>query len=157
MTRAGIEQLLYLMDEAFKDNPFHSLLANLRSVDEKDWEWLPDGASRTILHIVQHVGGAKTWYENHAFGEGSLTWDDPSIVPQESAPAVMIDWLRASHQRWRSSVASLEDDSELARNRKAPWGTDAQTRWLINNMIQHDLYHAGEINHLRALHQRNDE
>jgi hypothetical protein len=23
-------------------------------------------------------------------------------------------------------------------------------------MIQHDLYHAGEINHIRALRQRND-
>ena len=24
-------------------------------------------------------------------------------------------------------------------------------------MIEHDLYHAGEINHIRALHQQNDD
>ncbi len=39
----------------------------------------------------------------------------------------------------------------------APWGTEANTRWIVNNMIQHDTYHSGEINHIRALHQRNDE
>jgi hypothetical protein len=32
------------------------------------------------------------------------------------------------------------------------WGELKETRWII----QHDLYHAGEINHIRALHQQND-
>jgi len=31
-----------------------------------------------------------------------------------------------------------------------------ETRWLIGVMIEHDLYHAGEINHLRALRHGND-
>jgi hypothetical protein len=26
-----------------------------------------------------------------------------------------------------------------------------ETRWIISVMIQHDLYHAGEINHVRSL------
>ena len=29
-------------------------------------------------------------------------------------------------------------------------------RWIISVMIEHDVYHAGEINHLRALMQGND-
>ena len=29
-------------------------------------------------------------------------------------------------------------------------------RWFISVMIQHYCYHAGEINHIRALSQRND-
>jgi hypothetical protein len=157
MSRAGIEQLLYQMDEAFKDNPWGSLMRNLRTVRDEDWEWLPEGGSRHVLHIVQHVGYALRIYENHAFGDRSMTWDKPTDVPRESTPSVMVDWLRDSQRLLRDSVASLEDDSELSRPRRAPWGTDAETRWIINNMIQHELYHAGEINHLRALHQRNDE
>ena len=30
------------------------------------------------------------------------------------------------------------------------------TRFLIVNMIEHDVYHAGEINHTRALLQNDD-
>lgn len=157
MTRAGVEQLLYVMDEAFKDNPFHSLLNNLQNVQDNDWEWLPPDGKRSILHIVQHVGYAKRMYENHAFGSRSLTWDNPSNMPQESPSSVLMDWLQDSQERLRGSVASLQDDAELLQPRMAPWGTEANTRWLVNNMVQHDLYHAGEINHIRALHQKNDE
>jgi len=31
-----------------------------------------------------------------------------------------------------------------------------ETRWLIAVTIEHDLYHAGEINHLRALKHGDD-
>ncbi len=153
MTRTSIEQLLYQLDEAFRDNPWGSLLNNLKNVKEDDWEWLPPDGKRSILHIVRHVGYAKLTYENHAFGDRSLPWNDPSLVPQDSQPEIMNDWLRGTHQRLRDRVAALEDDQELKLNRMAPWGTEANTRWIVNNMIQHDIYHAGEINHIRALRQ----
>ena len=54
-------------------------------------------------------------------------------------------------------MAALQDDEELRKKRMAPWGTEANTRWIVNNKIQHDLYHAGEINYIRALRQKNDE
>jgi hypothetical protein len=157
MTKTAIDQMLYLMDEAFRDQPFHSLLNNLKDVRDEDWEWVPPDGERTILHIVQHVGYAKRIYENHAFGDRSLTWENPADVPQESTPSVMVEWLQDSHQRLRSSVDALQDDEELRKNRMAPWGMEANTRWIVNSKVQHDLYHAGEINHIRALRQRNDE
>jgi hypothetical protein len=156
MSRAGIEQLLYLMDEAFRDNPFHSLMNNLKNVQDSDWEWLPPAGERSIFHIVEHVGGNKFVYDSQAFGDRSVSRASPYPLSGTS-PAAMIDWLREGHDRLRSSVASLEDDSELLRPRMAPWGMEANTRWLVNVMIQHDLYHAGEINHIRALRQKNDE
>jgi hypothetical protein len=36
------------------------------------------------------------------------------------------------------------------------WGELKVTRWIIAVTIEHDPYHAGEIDHLRALHQQND-
>jgi hypothetical protein len=156
MSRACIEQLLYLMDEAFRDNPVHSLMNNLKSVNDDEWEWLAPDSARSILHIVEHVGANKYIYENQAFGDRSVTWERP-LWPKSTSPAYMIDWLSEGHEKLRGSVVTLADDDELGKNRMAPWGTEANTRWIVNTMIQHDLYHAGEINRIRCMRQKNDQ
>ena len=94
VTAVGIDQLLYLLDEAFEGNEWHSLVGNLRDVGPEDWRWIPPSGRRSILSIV--------------------------------------------------------------RPRRTNWGELMETRWIIAVMIQHDLYHAGEINHLRSLRQRTD-
>jgi hypothetical protein len=81
MGESGVEQLLYLLDEAFEGNEEHSLLANLRTVAPDDWLWLPAGGGRSIFDLVRHVGECKYVYENHAFGDGSMRWDSPATVP----------------------------------------------------------------------------
>jgi hypothetical protein len=160
MSRAGVELLLYLLDEAFEGNREHALLANLRDVTAEDWSWLPADGGRSVRDLAGHVGACKYMYENHAFGDGTLTWTDPLVNPpllSEAAPAMkqVIEWIREGHRRFRSSVAALDDD-ELARPRPTNWGALCETRWIISVIIEHDLYHAGEINHLRALRHRND-
>ena len=162
MGRECIEQYLWLMDEAFDAGPGseHPLLSGLRSVRDDDWHWLPPDGRRSIFQMVEHVGECKYVYDNHAFGDGSMRWDRPGSVPTIEAtarPAEIIEWLREGHRRLRASVAALADDEELLRPRRANWGKEYETRWLINAMIQHDTYHAGEINHVRALHQKNDK
>lgn len=159
MGDSSIQQLLYLMDEAFEGNDSHSLLANLRSVRKDDRLWLPPGGGRSIFDILQHVGESKYAYDNHAFGDGSMRWDRPGTIPsvaRDSAPAAIIEWLQEGQGRLRASVTALADDAELLRPRRANWGQEYETRWLINVMIQHDIYHAGEINHIRALRQGTD-
>jgi hypothetical protein len=68
----------------------------------------------------------------------------------------MVAWLQAGQRALKDSVAALEDDDELLKQRFAAWGEQYETRWLVNVMIQHDLYHGGEINHIRALRESND-
>ena len=157
MTASVVSQLLYLLDEAFQGTEWHSLLGNLHSVTPEDWLWVPSGGQRSIRDLVQHVGGCKFMYQNHAFSDGQLTWDDP-LVEGSSALSTIAEatlWLREGQERLRASVAAL-DDAELLRPRMTNWGELKETRWIIAVMIEHDLYHAGEINHLRALHQQND-
>lgn len=158
MTRAGVEQLLYLMDEAFDGNDEHSLIANLRSVTADDWLWRPPGRHRSIAEIVGHVGAAKTLYDNHAFGDASLSFLDPRFAPKAHegrTPEEAMAWLRVEHTRLREHVAAL-DDEDLPKPRRTNWGEMKETRWIVSVMIDHDLYHSGEINHIRALHQDND-
>ena len=45
---------------------------------------------------------------------------------------------------------------DLDRDRRTNWGERLPTRTIIRIMIAHDLYHAGEINHLRTLLQGTD-
>lgn len=159
MGRDAIEQFVYLMDEAFEGNTEHALLWNLRSVGEDGWLWLPPTGSRSVFDIVRHVGECKYVYESHAFGGGTISWAVPDTIPPlppVQHPADVIDWLREGHRRVRDSLLALSDDAELRRPRRANWGEEYETRWLLNVLLQHDLYHSGEINHLRALQQGMD-
>ena len=160
MTTQAIGHYLYLMDTGFEGPDWHSLLSNLNTVVPEDWEWVPPGGARSIRAIVRHVGRVKVMAYDQAFGGGTLTWDDPQVDGDEATVdlSTAIAWLRRCHERLRSGVAALADDAELLQPRRTNWGELRETRWVIVvTMIQHDLYHAGEINHLRALHQGNDE
>lgn len=157
MTRQAIESYLSLLDDAFAGPDWHSLLGNLTTVAPEDWEWVLPGGARSIRAIVRHVGRGKLVAHDQAFGGKTLTWDgvggDEETVDIPSA----IAWLRLGHERLRGGVAALADDAELLRPRRTNWGELRETRWIIVvTMIQQDLYHAGEINHLRSLHQSND-
>ena len=160
MATQAIEQYLYLLDAAFAGPDWHSLLSNLNTVAPDDWTWVPPGGARSIRDIVRHLGRVKLMAHYQAFGDGALTWDDPRLngdAPTADIPSA-IAWLRMGHERLRDGIAALADDAELLRPRRTNWGEPRETRWVITvSMIQHDLYHAGEINHLRALHQGNDQ
>jgi uncharacterized damage-inducible protein DinB len=160
MARSGIETMLYLMDEAFRGplleegDESQGLLPNLASVPEDAWRALPAGGARTIESIVLHVGSCKVMYDDYAFGKGRLDWDMPEVQPWPEGEAPMpeaVSWLQEAHARLVDHVAGLPDDAELDRARPSNWGDERPTRWLIAVMINHDTYHAGEINHLRSI------
>jgi uncharacterized damage-inducible protein DinB len=96
-------------------------------------------------------------YENHAFGDASLDWDDPLVEGEGmlSTPDTALRRLQDAQQRLRDSVSAL-DDEQLPVPRKTNWGEWKETRWIVSVMIQHDLYHAGEINHIRSLLHQSD-
>jgi uncharacterized damage-inducible protein DinB len=170
VARGAVEQFLYLMDQAFEEDGEHSLLRNLASAPDEAWLWIPSGGSRSIRQIIGHVGACKFMYDNFAFGDATMTWNYPaaaigvSMEELQSAPALpnepsrnaVLNWLREGHQRWRENVGSLSD-RDLLEPRPRPEGGRRKTRWIIGVMIEHDLYHAGEINHLRALMTGSDQ
>ncbi len=158
MSRSGVEQLLYLVDRAFDkaDDQAHSILSNLVDVRDEDWRVKPAGGDRSISEIAEHIGECKFMYSNHAFGDGKMSWHDfDARNADPPSKAAMIDWLRQGHAGLRTDVAGLDDD-DLLVPRKANLSKSYETRWLIATMIEHYLYHAGEINHIRALLQDND-
>ena len=128
MARPRIEELVRLMDRAFGGNE-HSLLDNIRSVRDESWEALPQGAKRSAREITRHVGLFKYIYANHAFDGADMDYSDPA-PGRHATPAAATQWLGEAH-----------------------WGQLVPTYDLMVTMVEHDLYHAGEINHTRALLQ----
>jgi uncharacterized damage-inducible protein DinB len=161
MGRAALDEYLYLMDAAFAGDDWHSLMTNVTAVRADEWLWIAPGGTRPIGEMVSHVAGCKNMYEDHAFGPATLTWADPRAEQKlpDATPAgidALLSRLLESQQRLRASVGALGDDAELVRPRRTNWGALKETRWIIKALIEHDLYHAGEINHLRSLRRADD-
>lgn len=164
MGRNGIESLLFALDNALGGSAaagygWHTLHGNLRAVPASAWDWRPPGGKRSIRDIVEHLGAIRVW-ESQSFGDGSLTWENLGSKPWLSpaaTPDEAIAWVDAEVAAFRASVAALPDDRELAMLRMTPQGKLQETRWIIVTMIEHLLYHCGEINHIRALCVGDDE
>lgn len=154
-SHTAIDTLAWLIQDAFEGDPSHALLANLRDLPDEDWTALPPGDGRSVADILEHVAWSKWMYEDYAFGTAALRGNQPPLVPADGARsrprAELLAWLTDGHRRWLASVRALPDDAELDRDRLTNWGDRLPTRVIIRIMIAHDIYHAGEINHLRAL------
>ena len=159
MPTPKIDELLLLMDRAFADSE-HSLLKNLASVREDSWSQIPQGGKRSIQNIVAHVGMFKFMYANHGFDTGDLDYGEPPATPEPERLASVeaaMDYLREGHEYLTGLIRELGADSELETPRKAHWGGLVPTRHIIVTMIEHDVYHAGEVNRTRTLLQNDDE
>ena len=158
MPTPRIDELLLLMERAFAGSE-HSLLENLGSVRDGSWAVVPEGGERSIRDVVAHVGMFKFMYGNHGFDGGELDYGDAPATPARERLASVgaaMEYLREGHEYLVGLIRGLGDDSELEAPRKAHWGGLVSTRHIIVTMIEHDLYHAGEVNRARALLQGDD-
>jgi hypothetical protein len=160
---ASLVRLLdHLLEETaseFGRNHWHSLIRNLSTVRPEDWDALPPGGGRTIRELTMHIGKAWPFYANHAFGDGTRAWRDDPVNGFEpgTTPESITAWLRAAHAEFRNAIAILSDDQLSKPCLEMEGGPAWDVRRLVENQIQHTLYHVGEINHLRALLQGNDQ
>jgi hypothetical protein len=155
MPQTAVNTLLYLMDNAFVNSRPHALLNNLGTVTEADYDREHDG--RSIREMVRHLAAAKHVYNNYAFEDASMTWPtmQDRLFATDKSMSDDIEWLHHGQQVLRASLAAL-DDADLLTQRPVHMGGTLETRNILSIMIEPDLYHAGEINHLRALMQGTD-
>jgi hypothetical protein len=160
MARIALETLGRLLEAAYRNDPFHALRRNLDSVLPEEWDTRPPDAATppaepatdvfAIREIVQHVAGAKYMYANHAFGDAAMDWSDiprPARGDREG----LLAWLDDGHKAFMAGLAALADDAALEEKRPWPGGFQLPVSFMVATIINHDLYHAGEINRQRAL------
>lgn len=162
-SRSAVAELLTLFDHVLEEpgygyDHWHSLLWNLHNVKADNWDMHPHRGGRTIRELVTHIGQSWLMYSSRSFRNEDRAWGDTTIhgIGPGTARGDLIDWLYRAHRELRSDLVRLTD-ADLCTLRPAPWGDLYPTRRMIELQIQHTIYHSGEINHLRALLQGNDD
>ncbi len=165
-SRTEVETWLRMLDHMFEETGeefgrlhWHSFLRNLSTIRPQDWDTLPPGGGRTIRELVVHTGAGYPSWANHAFGDKTREWSNKQVngVEPGTSPEQMVAWLRAGYAELRAPIAALTDE-RLGDICAYPWGgPPMDVRRMIEGQIQHTFYHVGEINHLRALLQGNDD
>ena len=164
MGRELIDHLVRLCDQAFRqphsgDGDSPSLIANFQAVPPESLDWLPPGGGRSIRAIFGHAASCKFMYDDYAFRTRTFDWASEPAWPASFADLTMdelIAWAEDGHRRWIESISALTSDDELVCPRKTNWGQLMPTHDLVTTLLHHDTYHAGEINHLRALFMQDD-
>lgn len=154
MSREVLEHLIWSLDQSFNKKPEHSLIANLSSVTTDDLDHVVPGGGRTMRDLIVHCGAVKLMHVDHGFGNATITffnaWTKDEAVG-EATFEDLLEWLELTHLRVIAAVTLLSDDAELLVKRRTYWGEEWETRRILDAIAIHDVYHAGEINHLRAL------
>jgi uncharacterized damage-inducible protein DinB len=154
MARQAIERLEALLRRSFDRENTQSLIGNLAKVRAEDWDWVPPNGERSIRRIFEHAAIAKHIYTKFLFTSERPAWSE--IAAQRPADVDgLVAWAREGHAAFMAGMSGLRD-GDLATMTTKWHGARDTIAEVIAVMIQHDCYHAGEINHIRALRQRDD-
>jgi uncharacterized damage-inducible protein DinB len=144
-------RILDQMDRAFSGDAWHgpSLMALLEGVSPADAAKRPVAAAHSIWELMNHIAA---W---NRIVERRLRDETVKVTPEMDWPMVPI----ASDVTWKRALDNLRESRAVLR--KTVEGlTDAQldehppglpdSRYiLLHGLVQHDLYHAGQIALLR--------
>jgi uncharacterized damage-inducible protein DinB len=125
-------------------------MAALEGVSDEAFDQVPDRhngfpwMNGSIRDIVYHVAGDKLVQINHAFGDGTMNWENVPVDKHRD----LIDQLRTSQESLIEAIKATQD----FKKRVTSWGgrqLTANDFFLM--LIEHDIYHAGQIRYIRNL------
>ena len=140
--RREVERIHDQLERAQRGKAWHgpSIGELLSDVDETSAGWRPGPGVHTIGELVMHV---IAWQEE---ASRRLDGEARDLPAEEDWPSTLpwleiLDRLNASHEALLSRVLEL-DDSDLDEGTK---GRPGSVYDLLHGIVQHNLYHAGQI------------
>jgi uncharacterized damage-inducible protein DinB len=142
-----IKRILDQMDRAFSGDAWHgpSLMSVLEGISAEQASKHPIRGAHSIWELVHHI---EAW---NAISEHRLAGEMVEITPERDWPPVWevsdAAWKRAlqnlveSRGRLRDSVKDFSN--ELLEGKAS--GPDYSRYVVLHGVVQHDLYHAGQI------------
>jgi uncharacterized damage-inducible protein DinB len=142
-----VSSLLSRLDRAWEESSL-SVLANLRGVTEQEATWLPQPQMRSIAFLLAHLGVGKAAVAARCAGDDTRSFQDSA--PPEAWPALQ-HWVSEVQEELRRAVGFL---SEAQLDELRPlFASPLPLERILEATIEHDLYHAGEINLLREAYR----
>jgi len=157
-----LDLLLGWLDEAYTGPAWHgpSLRAAIRGVDAKAAAWRPAPRRHNIWEITVHAAYWKaavrrrlTGARAHDFPRAGRNWfvcPEGRGRPDEAAWRRDVALLAAEHRRLVRVVSAL-DPASIQRPSAGHRQTPLE---LVRGIAAHDVYHAGQIQLLKALRRR---
>jgi len=143
-----IERITRLLEKTFDKQPWYgsSVMAILKEVDPKQAHQRA-GQAHTMIELVLHMAAWRTFVIRRLSNEESYTVTDELNFPKPStAPDAWAKALKLLEDNQRELLAALkkfpvEKLEELvpAASHKYTWYT------LLHGIIDHDIYHVGQI------------
>jgi hypothetical protein len=155
----GVDRLVRLLDEAFQRKSWHgtNLRGSIRGLPAEIADWRAPGAKHSIAEIVVHCAYWKYTVRRRLRGEkrGSFVlkgsnWFKRAEPLTEPAWHECISLLEAEHRTLREAVAALTP-ADIGRTLP---GSKLDHLALIHGIAFHDIYHAGQIQVLKAMAKR---
>ncbi|HXQ26303.1 MAG TPA: DinB family protein [Candidatus Acidoferrales bacterium] len=142
-----IRRILDQMDRAFHGEAWHgpALMSLLEGISAEDASKHTIHGVHSIWELVNHIAA---W---HTIAQHRLAGETPEVTHERDWPHV---W-EVSEAAWKRALEQLVESR--ARLRKAaeglrehqldeiPAGTSVSRYSLLHGVVQHDLYHAGQI------------
>lgn len=153
-----IDLLLTQIDQAYDRRSWHgtNLKGSIRGMTAEQAAWRPGPGRHSIQEVVVHAAYWKYAVRRRLTGEargsfplkGSNWFDRPA--PDEQQWRADVALLDGMHRGLRASVAAL-DPRQLHRRAK---GSTQTPLFMVTGIIAHDLYHAGQIQLLKRMRDR---
>jgi uncharacterized damage-inducible protein DinB len=142
-----IQRILDQMDRAFSGDSWHgpSLTALLDGVSAEKASKHPIPQAHSIWEIVHHIRAWNTIVQHRLKNDTGEVTSETDWPPLWDASE--ITWKRAledlgeSHTRLRQVVAELRED----QLEEKPADSRDSRYVMLHGVVQHDLYHAGQI------------
>lgn len=152
------KSLLAQLDEAWKKCKWHSFKGALEGLTEAKATWKPShyrspelwGFSGSILDILYHVAADSLLMSNQYFGDRTLTAEAvrERFKERGSNLAAALDLLDEGYAAARKALNKLTDrDLQKKVGKKKAWHAAS----VFIELIEHYLYHAGQVNYIRCL------
>jgi uncharacterized damage-inducible protein DinB len=137
-----IERILDQHERAYRGDAWHgpSLRKILEDIGDAASAAKPLAAAHSIREIVAHIGAWQEEGVRRIEGRGGAL-DSAEDWPEAADWDAILERLDASHAAFARAVASLEDEAldEKVKGRRESFYV------LLHGIIQHNLYHAGQI------------
>ena len=155
-----VRQFRWQFEEARSGSRWHSLRAVLADLTPAEADWTPPAYAGfawnrgSIREIVVHLGGDHLHQISRAFGQGEWTWEAVLARYRERGGdlAAALALLDEGFAAIFAALATLTDD-DLTATRRNVDGRRFRPRELFQMLLEHTLYHAGQIQYARCIYQ----